>query len=62
MDTDGVNETFDLLVAEVEALVDDMRDVAAEVVRLGELDEGKRAIEDTERVKAFIERVRELQN
>lgn len=61
MSADDVDQTFELLLEEVESLVEDMREVAAELVHAGDLEGGRRAIDDTKAVQGFIDQIRELQ-
>jgi len=56
-----VNEAFEILLEEIEAVVNALNETGAEVLRQGEYDKARQAIEEATRLAEFREKVRSLQ-
>ncbi|MCX8033410.1 MAG: winged helix-turn-helix domain-containing protein [Thermoleophilia bacterium] len=61
MEQDGVNEAFDILLEEIEAVATDLNEVGAEAFKAGDYDRARATIEEAARLSEFREKVRQLQ-
>ena len=58
MDTNEVNEGFEILLEEIEAVADTLNDAGAEAFRAGDYDKARAAIEEATRLAEFREKVK----
>jgi restriction system protein len=61
MKTNEVNEAFEILLEEIEAVADTLNDAGAEAFRAGDYDKARAAIEEATRLAEFREKVKALQ-
>lgn len=61
MDTNEVNEAFEILLEEIEAVANTLNDVGAQAFRAGDYDKARAAIEEATRPAEFREKVKALQ-
>jgi len=61
METNEVNEAFEILLEEIEAVGNELNEVGAEAFRSGDYSRAKLAIEEATRLSEFREKVRLLQ-
>ncbi len=61
-DTSGIDEAFELLLQEIEAVSHTLREEGAEALRAGRLDEARRIVERVRQVHTFREQIRALRS
>jgi hypothetical protein len=62
MERNEVNEAFELLLEEIEAVANDLNDEGAEACKSGDYERARQAIEQATRLSEFRERVKALQS
>ncbi len=61
MDKNEVNEAFEILLEEIEAVANALNEAGAETLRAGDYDKARSAIEEATRLAEFREKVKALQ-
>lgn len=61
MEQNEVNEAFEILLEEIEAVANDLNEAGAEAFKAGDYDRARTTIEEATRLSEFREKVRQLQ-
>lgn len=61
MDANEVNEAFEILLEEIEAVANDLNESGAEALRAGDYQRAEQAIQEAKRLSEFRDRVKALQ-